>query len=210
VASCFNNLLFTAMAFATFWGTVFPIVSELFRDTKLMVGPPFYDQVNGPILLAIDHAHGYRSATGLAALIDRRCSTATCSGRRCRGGVDSALCMVLGQLLAILAARRPCSRSERLCWSTSEERKLAGRAPGRCILSRRSMLVRKNSRRYGGYIVHLAVAIMALGVIGSHFFQTERQFVMEPGDTGRDWRLHVTFRELDFRQTQRPRHRCGR
>src|SRR5690606_19187702 len=48
-----NNLLFTAMAFATFWGTVFPLVTELIRETKLTVGPPFYRQVNGPLLFAM-------------------------------------------------------------------------------------------------------------------------------------------------------------
>ena len=47
-----NNLVLLGIAFATFWGTIFPIVSEAFRGVKITVGPPFYNQVNVP------HRHG--------------------------------------------------------------------------------------------------------------------------------------------------------
>ena len=49
----FNNLLLLGIAFATFWGTIFPIISEAVRGIKITVGPPFYNQVNVPIGLAL-------------------------------------------------------------------------------------------------------------------------------------------------------------
>ena len=49
----FNNLLLLGIAFATFWGTIFPIISEAVRGVKITVGPPFYNQVNVPIGLAL-------------------------------------------------------------------------------------------------------------------------------------------------------------
>ena len=49
----FNNLLLLGIAFATFWGTIFPIISEAIRGVKITVGPPFYNQVNVPIGLAL-------------------------------------------------------------------------------------------------------------------------------------------------------------
>ncbi|MDN5348061.1 MAG: cytochrome c-type biosis protein CcmF [Clostridia bacterium] len=53
-----NNLLLVGAAFAVFWGTVFPLVSEAVRGIKVTVGPPFFNQVTGPILLAVLFAMG--------------------------------------------------------------------------------------------------------------------------------------------------------
>ena len=48
-----NNLLFVAIAFATLWGTLYPLVTEAFQGTAITVGIPFYNQVNGPMILAL-------------------------------------------------------------------------------------------------------------------------------------------------------------
>ena len=48
-----NNLLFIAVTFAIFWGTIFPLISEAVRDVKVSVGAPYFQTVNGPILLGI-------------------------------------------------------------------------------------------------------------------------------------------------------------
>src|SRR5215210_1153399 len=48
-----NNLLFLAVAFATFWGTIYPLISEAVRDVRVSVGAPYFQRVNGPILLAL-------------------------------------------------------------------------------------------------------------------------------------------------------------
>jgi cytochrome c-type biogenesis protein CcmF len=49
----FQNLLFLSITFATFWGTVFPMISELVQGEKITVGPPFYNKVNGPLLAVL-------------------------------------------------------------------------------------------------------------------------------------------------------------
>src|SRR2546425_10327618 len=49
----FNNLLFVGIAFSVLWGTLFPILSELVQGTKVTVGPPFFNQVNIPLGLAL-------------------------------------------------------------------------------------------------------------------------------------------------------------
>src|SRR5712692_1382041 len=48
-AFLFNNLLFVGIAFSVLWGTLFPILSEAVRGTKVTVGPPFFNQVNIPL-----------------------------------------------------------------------------------------------------------------------------------------------------------------
>ena len=48
-----NNLLFLGLVFAIFWGTIFPLVSEAVQGTRITVGPPFFNQVAGPIMIAL-------------------------------------------------------------------------------------------------------------------------------------------------------------
>src|SRR3954469_8693999 len=48
-----NNLLFLGLVFAIFWGTIFPLVSEAVQGTKITVGPPFFNQVAGPIMIGL-------------------------------------------------------------------------------------------------------------------------------------------------------------
>src|SRR6266568_783663 len=61
----FNNLLFIGIAFSVLWGTLFPILSELVQGTKVTVGPPFFNQVNIPLGLAL------LGLTGIGRLIAR-------------------------------------------------------------------------------------------------------------------------------------------
>jgi cytochrome c-type biogenesis protein CcmF len=196
-----NNLLFTALAFATFWGTVFPIVSELFRDTKLMVGPPFYNQVNGPLLL------GLIFLMGIGPLLAWRRSSSSLLMQNLLwpaiAGVASmtAMFLFLDNILAIVAFGVTVFAVGTIVLEYVRGARARRRGTGEMYPVAVTMLVRKNSRRYGGYIVHLAVAIMAVGVIGSHFFQTERQFVMEPGETDQIGAYSVTFQGLENRQS---------
>src|SRR5581483_7644048 len=48
-----NNVLLVGIAFATYWGTIFPVLSEAVVGVKATVGPPFYEQVNGPLLVGL-------------------------------------------------------------------------------------------------------------------------------------------------------------
>ena len=52
-AFLFNNLLLVGIAFAVFWGTIFPVLSEAVRGVKITVGPPFFNRVNGPLALCL-------------------------------------------------------------------------------------------------------------------------------------------------------------
>ena len=52
-AFLFNNLMLVGIAFAVFWGTIFPVLSEAVRGVKITVGPPFFNKVNGPLALGL-------------------------------------------------------------------------------------------------------------------------------------------------------------
>ncbi len=195
-----NNLLFTALAFATFWGTVFPLVGELF-DKKLMVGPPFYDQVNGPILLAL------LLLMGIGPLLAWRQSSPRLLLKNLFWPVMAGL-IVIPPLLFFLRAPIPVIALAVTVFGLGTvvleyvrgarvRHQNTGEGYPRAV----AMLVRKNGRRYGGYIVHIAVALLAFGIIGSHFFQVERQFTLNPNEKATVGAYTLTYQGLDNRMT---------
>ncbi len=65
-AFLFNNLVLVGIAFAVFWGTMFPVISEAVRGVKITVGPPFFNRVNAPLGLIAAVPHGRRSGHRVA------------------------------------------------------------------------------------------------------------------------------------------------
>ena len=194
-----NNLLFTAMAFATFWGTVFPLVTELIRETKLTVGPPFYRQVNGPLLFAM------MLLMGVGPLLAWRRSNTGLLLRNLLwpgvAGIASGIVMavVLGHILAAASVAVTVFAVGTIVLEYVRGARVRRRTTRESYPLAAAMLVRKNGRRYGGYIVHLAVAIMAIGIIGSTFFQVERQYTLQPGQSGTIGPYTLTYQRLDNR-----------
>ena len=80
-AFLFNNLLFVGIAFSVLWGTLFPILSEAVRGTKITVGPPFFNRVNVPLGLLLLGAHRHRAADRMAQGIRPRTCGASSSLR---------------------------------------------------------------------------------------------------------------------------------
>ena len=75
-AFLFNNLIFVVITFSVFWGTLFPVLSEAVRGTKVTVGPPFFNQVNVPLGLLL-----LLFLTGVGPLIAwRQAARPTCGG----------------------------------------------------------------------------------------------------------------------------------
>src|SRR6516164_1115342 len=130
-AFLFNNLVLVGIAFAVFWGTVFPVISEAVRGVKITVGPPYFDKVNGPLVL------GLVFLMGVGPLIAwRRTSPQTLMRT-----FLAPLTMGVGAVVVVF--RRGVSARRHLVHETS----------ARALVN----LVGKNNRRYGGYIIHLGV-----------------------------------------------------
>ena len=97
-AFLFNNLLFVGIAFSVLWGTLFPILSEAVRGTKITVGPPFFNRVNVPLgllLLALTGigpliAWRKASAAESAAAVHRSRSASASSWPRCSSALGRA------------------------------------------------------------------------------------------------------------------------
>ena len=176
-----NNLLLLGIAFVTLWGVVFPLISELARGKTVSVGEPFYNQVNGPLFLALIFV------MGVGPLLPwRRSSLRGLARALYAPALISAGVMVL---LVILGVRVPYAVAAfGLCtfvavgifleWARgtrSRHRQGDNYAVGFV------KLIAANRPRYGGYFVHLAVVVLALGVVGSSFYGIQRDVILAPG-----------------------------
>ncbi len=182
-AFLFNNLLLVGIAFSVLWGTLFPILSELVRGTKITVGVPFFNRVNVPLGLLL------LALTGVGPLIAWRKASTSNLKRQFIAPVASGLIT----LLALLAV------GVRDFYATVALA-LAGFVAGtivqefyRGVRARRRMhgesiplafarLIGRNRRRYGGYIVHVAVLIYFVAFAGMAF-KREQEATLKPGDS---------------------------
>jgi cytochrome c-type biogenesis protein CcmF len=182
-AFLFNNLLFVGIAFSVLWGTLFPILSELVKGTKITVGPPFFNRVNVPLGLLL------LALTGVGPLIAwRRASTANLR-RQFIAPVASGL-LTLGGLLAlgvrdfhaIVALALAGFVAGTIVQEFYRGVRARRRMHGESILMAFARLVGRNRRRYGGYIVHAGILIYFVAFAGMAF-KREREATLKPGET---------------------------
>jgi cytochrome c-type biogenesis protein CcmF len=182
-AFLFNNLLLVGVAFATFWGTIFPLISEAVLHQTMTVGPPFYDHVNGPILVIL------LLAMGVGPLLAwRRTSTRVLWRNLVVPAVAAAACAIVLPLAGISnvwanIGFAVCSFTVGAIIYEFWRGMRVRHSHGESYFFAFNMLIARYRRRYGGYLVHLGLVLLALGVIGSQFFQVERDAVLKPGQT---------------------------
>ncbi|HZD11843.1 MAG TPA: heme lyase CcmF/NrfE family subunit [Candidatus Binatia bacterium] len=178
-----NNFVFLGILFATLWGTLYPILSELFTNEKVTVGPPFYTKVTGPqfaVLLLL---------MGVAPLTMWFRSSARRIGMALRWPALAAL-VVVGALFALgvhswgaLIGLWIVSFSFILTILEFRKGIRARMRRGEGPWAAFSNLIARDRRRYGGYWIHLGVLVMAFGIIGSHFFQQQTQIRLQAGES---------------------------
>ncbi|HEV7129459.1 MAG TPA: cytochrome c-type biogenesis CcmF C-terminal domain-containing protein, partial [Ktedonobacterales bacterium] len=168
-----NNLLLVAITFATFWGTIFPLISQTFRNQQMTVGAPFYDQVNGPLFAVLIFVMGVGPL-----LAWRRASRASIWRNFRWPALAAAVIAVALPLLGMRAGWAIAGFT--LCtfaaWTILYEVWRGVRVRhghGEDYLGAFARLVGRHRQRYGGYLVHLGLVTLAIGVIGSQFFQTK-------------------------------------
>jgi len=191
-----QNLLFVAITFATFWGTIFPMISELVTGEKITVGPPYYNKVNGPLFAVLV------LAMGIAPLVAWRKQSARRLGKAL--WIPFALAIAMVATLFASDIRNPGALlgyglvtfvGLAIVWEFGKGAR-ARMKHGENLPLALARLMTRNRRRYGGYIVHLGVVMLALGVVGTHFFQQETQGMLTPGESLSVGRYTLTFESL--------------
>ncbi|MBF8266547.1 MAG: cytochrome c assembly protein [Dehalococcoidia bacterium] len=198
----FNNLLLVGVAFAMFWGTVFPLISEAVTGTKVTVGPPFYNQVIPPILLAllaimaVCPLIGWRKASRsnlLRNFLRPFVTSLAMPIALVALGVTNVWAVGSSWILAFVVATATLEFYRGL----RARRRTRGEDPFRGL----PRLVASNKPRYGGLIVHLGFVVMAAGVVASSLFSTSVEGVLQPGDSLDIKNYQVTYRGLKEYQT---------
>jgi cytochrome c-type biogenesis protein CcmF len=183
----FNNLVLLAACFTVLWGTLFPVLSEYVQGNRVTVGAPFYNRVAVPIGLFL------LFLTGIGPLLAWRSS----SFRSIRKNfVLPCVAALVAGVVVIACGVRPweifTTDSQGSFYAffafvlaamvvtaiSSEFLRGAGvisRHTGQSIFASIVQLTRRNTRRYGGYIVHFGVVVIFIGIAGSAFNQSKEQ-----------------------------------
>ncbi len=182
-AFLFNNLLLVGIAFSVLWGTLFPIISEAVRGTKITVGPPFFNRVNVPLGLLL------LALTGIGPLIAWRKASVANLRRQFTFPVGALLVT-----MAALAAAGVRELAPLMTWglgafvgATIAQEFWRGtrarmRMHGEPVPVAFSRLVGRNRRRYGGYLVHVGILVYFVAFAGMAF-KKEQEATLKPGQS---------------------------
>lgn len=178
-----NNFLLVGVTAATLWGTLFPLISQTFGHLSETVGSTFYNQVDGPIFAVLI------LAMGLGPLLAwRRTAPHTLWHNLLPPVITAAACALILPLAGIrdVAANigfTVCAFTAGSIlyelWRGMRVRHSHGEPYPLALV----ILIQRYRRRYGGYIVHFGLILLAAGMIGSHAFQQEHDASLKPGQT---------------------------
>src|SRR5450631_1329002 len=192
----FNNLLLLVACFTVLWGTLFPKLSELVNGTKVTVGPPFFNRVNIPVALLL------LLLTALGPLLAWRRTSLESIKRNFLWPALGALAIGLFLMatpaswgsvfgmkpwvdISYLYSLMTIMLSALVALTVISEFIRGGRVirrhTGQTLLGSMVHLAHRNTRRYGGYIVHFGVIVIMIGFAGSAFNQ-DREKEMSFGD----------------------------
>jgi cytochrome c-type biogenesis protein CcmF len=193
----FNNLLFMSILVVCFWGVIYPLISELFTGNKITVGPPFYERATGPLFASL------MLLMGVAPLSAWGNSTVKTLGRAIwKPAVAAVVITVLLfftytqntiALIGFFLVALVILVTVYEYWRGASARQ---RSQEENIFTAFWNLTGRNRRRYGGYIIHISMMLMAIGILGIELFQTETQGRVAAGDKLNLANYTIEYREI--------------
>jgi cytochrome c-type biogenesis protein CcmF len=181
-----NNLVLVGLCFVIFWGTFFPLISEAVTGTKSNVGPPWFDRYTTPLALVLVLLSGLGPALTWGRGSPRRLLrtlgiplAAAAVTLLVAGEVAGTKHDPLALALFCFAAFALTVLAQEVVRGTRARRSLGGGALPVAMVG----LVRGNRRRYGGYVVHVGIVVLFVGVAASSAFQNVRDVRLRPGQT---------------------------
>ena len=171
-----NNLLFMSILVICFVGVIYPLASELFTGQKVTVGPPYYERATAPMFAAL------MLLMGIAPLSAWGKSTFKTLGRAIWKPTIFAVAATvalyftytknLGALAGFFLVILVLAVTLYEFWRGARARQRSQKENFFTALAR---LTGRDRRRYGGYIIHISMMLMAVGILGIEIFQVETQ-----------------------------------
>ena len=186
----FNNLLFVLLCFTVLWGTWFPKISELVQGNKVTVGAPFYNRVAIPVALLL------LLLTAVGPLLAWRKTSLESLKRNfglpLLGGIAVAVFLMIspeawgspfgmrpwkdvGYFYSLMALGLCAMVTLTVGSEFYRGARVISKHTGQGLFAAMVQLTHRNTRRYGGYIVHFGVVVVILGVAGAAFNQDKEQ-----------------------------------
>ena len=177
-----NNLLFLMIALVTLWGVVYPLITDVFRGVIITVGRPYFDVVAGPLFLALVVLMGvgpllpWRRASGSSLLRLMRfpiiVGLGTAGVSVVLGAADFIPALAFGVCgMAAAGIAREWAKGTQVRHAKGESYPVAF-----------VRLVSSNRPRYGGYIAHIGIIMVAFAATGSSFYNVQDDFSLAPGE----------------------------
>ncbi|OEF96095.1 heme lyase CcmF/NrfE family subunit [Desulfuribacillus alkaliarsenatis] len=179
-----NNLLLVGVTFATFWGTMFPVISEAVQGVRVTVGIPFFDRVNGPLLLAMIFVMGvcpliaWQKST-LKNLRDNFLIPGLFGIVVAAGlfayGIQNGWALLSAAVIAFVFLVHIIEfvRGTRVRMQMTNEN----------VVVAFYRLISRARRRYGGYIIHIGIILMAIGIVASNIYDVEELKTVQVGES---------------------------
>lgn len=201
-----NNLILVGMTFTVLWGVLFPIISEAVTGNKVTVGPPFFDQVMAPIGLVL------MFVTGVCPLIPWRRATFANLRKNlmypaAAGVVTAVVLVVLGirHVYAVISFSLSAFVLATMILEFARGAWVRRDMSGENIVKALGMLTWRNKRRYGGYIVHVGVILLLIGVTGSYGFKQEQTQTLTKGESMTVGSYEITYVSMETYDTNEKR-----
>jgi cytochrome c-type biogenesis protein CcmF len=197
----FNNLVFVAIAFTVLWGTLYPVVVEAVTGQQVSVGPPYFNAVVVPLGLAL------LGLMGIGPLVAWR--RASSQGLRraftlpLAAGVVTILALFgfgVRSAGAALALALCAFVTVTIVSEFARGAQAHARTEGLSLPRALGRTLSRNRRRYGGYIVHLGVVLIFLGLAGAAFVTTWTGSVTK-GDSFQVGAYTIRFVSINLRST---------
>ncbi|MGH2925200.1 MAG: heme lyase CcmF/NrfE family subunit [Solirubrobacterales bacterium] len=181
-----NNLLLIGLAAVIFWGTFFPLISELFTGQKASLAAPWFNRYTTPLAILLVLFTGIgplfawrRVSLGAARrLLARPALAALVAGVALYAFTDAGS-KPLALVMFTLAAFALAALAQEFARGAAAYRSLAGGSYPAALMA----LFARNRRRYGGYVVHAGVAVLLIAIAASSSFQTSRDLRLRPGQS---------------------------
>jgi len=195
-------VLFMGLLITSFWGVLFPKISELVTGQTVTVGPPFYERVAAPILGAMLiimvvcplAVWSYASFKHLGKLLWKPAIVSLVGIiLPILGGLTNWAAVIAFWLIAFVLAVNAFEFARRT--------RLRRRTESESWWDSVVRVFKRNRRSYSAMIIHVGVVLMALGIVGIEFFQTETQGTLSEGESLSLASYTMVFEKLDVFDT---------
>jgi len=192
-----NTYILMAITLVILGGTLFPIFSELIQGVRITVGPPFFNETTGPLWI------GLLIVMSIGVLLPWRKTTRSSLLKRIQ--IPLTISIITVFFLLIFGIKDftvliTLFSAEMVLLVTLREFFLEGKVQknisGQPLFQSIFKLFETNQHRYGGYLVHIGVALIAIAIISSYTFQTQTRQTMAPGDSFNISGYQIKYEEL--------------